>query len=244
MPAISNNYPGMAEGLSEQGFALLPGFLNKAELTQLELACQPITNDYGVRQVLQTHPAIALALPWQKIQLVLQAAGMRHAKPVRSIFFNKNAEHNWLVAWHQDMTICVDQRMDAPGYTKWTLKNGVHHVEPPANVLESMLTLRIALDAANHDNAALKVMAGSHRYGKLKGEQVDDYVEKAAQSDVYVCNMQAGDVLLMKPLLFHASDKANHTTRASQRRVLHLEFSATTLPAPMQWAEAALAATS
>jgi len=30
MPAISNNYTGMAEGLSEQGFALLAGFLNKA----------------------------------------------------------------------------------------------------------------------------------------------------------------------------------------------------------------------
>jgi len=196
---------------------------------------------------LQTYPAIALALPWQKIQAVLQLAGMPDAKPVRSIFFNKNAEHNWLVAWHQDMTICVDQKMDVPGYAKWTFKNDVHHVEPPANVLENMLTLRIALDAADHHNAALKVMAGSHRYGKLKGEQVDAYVENAAQTEVHVCAMQAGDVLLMKPLLLHASDKANHATHAahtSQRRVLHLEFSATTtLPAPMQWAEAALAAT-
>ncbi|MFZ6755672.1 phytanoyl-CoA dioxygenase family protein [Undibacterium sp. Ji50W] len=236
MLATSNSYPGMAEGLSQQGFALLPGFLNPAELWQLEQACQPIAHDYGVRLVLQTHPAIALALPWQKIQAVLLAAGMPNAKPVRSLFFNKNAEHNWLVPWHQDMTICVSQKMDAPAYAKWTLKNGVHHVEPPANVLESMLTLRIALDAANHDNAALKVIAGSHRHGKLQGAQVDAYIENSAQTDVQVCAMQAGDVLLMKPLLLHASDKANH---ASQRRVLHLEFSAAMLPTPMQWAEAA-----
>ncbi|MBC3917553.1 phytanoyl-CoA dioxygenase family protein [Undibacterium sp. CY18W] len=237
MSATSNSYPGIAENLGTQGFALLPEFLNPAELFQLEQACQPISNDYGVRLVLQSHPAIALALPWKKIHAVLKAAGMHNAKPVRSIFFNKNAEHNWLVAWHQDMTICVDQRMDAPGYTKWTLKNGVHHVEPPSNVLESMLTLRIALDAANHDNAALKVMAGSHRYGKLKGQQVDAYIENAAQSDMHVCAMQAGDVLLMKPLLLHASDKATHTALATQRRVLHLEFSATILPETIFWFE-------
>ena len=225
----------IAATLASQGFFILRGFLDQAELAQLEQACQPITNEYGVRQVLQIQPNIAQSLPWQKIQSVLNAAGMSAAKPVRSLFFNKNAAHNWLVPWHQDMTICVNHKTELAGYSKWTLKNGAHHVEPPTDVLDKMLTLRIAMDAANHENAALKVLAGSHRHGKLKGTQLDTYIENATEADMHICTMQAGDVLLIKPLLLHASEKA---MKADQRRVLHLEFSATVLPAPMHWAEA------
>lgn len=133
------------------------------------------------------------------------------------------------------MTICVNQKVELAGYSKWTLKNGAHHVEPPTDVLDKMLTLRIAMDAANHENAALKVLAGSHRHGKLKGTQLDIYMENATEADMHICTMLAGDVLLIKPLLLHASEKA---MKADQRRVLHLEFSATVLPAPMHWAEA------
>ncbi|MBC3909913.1 phytanoyl-CoA dioxygenase family protein [Undibacterium umbellatum] len=225
----------IAATLASQGFFILRGFLDQAELAQLEQACQPITNEYGVRQVLQIQPNIAQSLPWQKIQSVLNAAGMSAAKPVRSLFFNKNAAHNWLVPWHQDMTICVNHKTELAGYSKWTLKNGVHHVEPPTDVLDQMLTLRIAMDAANHENAALKVLAGSHRHGKLMGRQLGANVDNVAQADMHACTMQEGDVLLMKPLLLHASDKA---LNAGQRRVLHLEFSASALPAPIQWAEA------
>lgn len=236
MSSALANYQSISQTLASQGFVILRGFFDQAELTRLEQACQPIINEYGVRQVLQTHPDIALSLPWQKILSALVAAGISAAKTVRSLYFNKNAAHNWLVPWHQDMTICVSQKAELTGYGKWTLKNGVHHVEPPAEVLDQMLTMRIAMDAANHENAALKVLTGSHRQGKLKGVQLDAYIEKSHDADMQICTMQAGDVLLMKPLLLHASDKA---IDASQRRVLHLEFSATVLPAPMQWAEAA-----
>ena len=222
----------IAETLARQGFVILPGFLDESELQQLRQACQPISDQYGVRQVMQSYPSIRQALNWNKLHALLNTADMMEAQTVRSIFFNKNADHNWLVPWHQDMTICVNQKAKLAGYGKWTYKKNVHYVEPPAAVLEAMLTCRIALDDAGADNAALKVIAGSHTSGKLDDTQIQDVSQTTSS---HTCIMQAGDILLMKPLLLHASDKAK---LISQRRVLHLEFSNYILPPPLYWAEA------
>ena len=222
----------LTTSLEQGGFYILRGFLDSAELRLLQDSCQPIAEEYGLRQVLQRYPAIANALPRQKLAAVLQASGMPEAQSVRSVFFNKNAARNWLVGWHQDTTICVSEKTTMAGYSKWTYKQGVHHVEPPASVLENMLTLRIALDDSNADNAALKVIHGSHRLGKLHSTEIEQQVATGISS---LCDMSAGDLLLMKPLLLHASDKA---IQASRRRVLHIEYSSLHLPAPMQWAEA------
>jgi len=223
----------VAETLASQGFVILPGFLDASEVQQLRQACQPISDQYGVRQVLQNYPGISQALNWEKLHTLLRTLDMANAQTVRSIFFNKNAEHNWLVSWHQDMTICVTQKTELAGYGKWTYKKEVHYVEPPAEVLEAMLTCRIAMDDAGAENAALKVIAGSHNSGKLEEQQIQSISLSTTHE---TCTMRAGDILLMRPLLLHASDKAR---LATQRRVLHLEFSAGKLPPPLQWAEAA-----
>ncbi len=62
--------------------------------------------------------------------------------PVRSIFFDKTPEANWLVPWHQDLSIAVKQRVDLPGYGPWSTKDGVPHVQPPVEILESMIAVR------------------------------------------------------------------------------------------------------
>ncbi|MFZ2999206.1 MAG: phytanoyl-CoA dioxygenase family protein [Undibacterium umbellatum] len=222
----------IAATLASQGFFVVPGFLDESELQRLREACQPISDQYGVRQVLQNYPSIHQAVNWNKLHAMLHAVEMIDAQPVRSIFFNKNADHNWLVSWHQDMTICVKQKTELAGFSKWTYKKDVHYVEPPAAVLEAMLTCRLALDDASAENAALKVIAGSHQSGKLDERQIVDIGQTTRHE---TCVMRAGDILLMKPLLLHASDKARLT---SQRRVLHLEFSASELPPPLRWAEA------
>ncbi|MBI3730977.1 MAG: phytanoyl-CoA dioxygenase family protein [Burkholderiales bacterium] len=231
MSQTAIGYQSIAATLASQGFVILPGVLDAKELVQLREACQPIADQYGVRQVLQSYPSIRQALNWDKLHKLLQAADMVDAQTVRSIFFNKNADHNWLVSWHQDMTICVNQKIELGGYGKWTYKKGVHYTEPPAAILEAMLTCRIALDDAGTENAALKVIAGSHNSGKLDETQIQNISKTSAHN---TCVMRAGDILLMKPLLLHASDKAR---LATQRRVLHLEFSANTLPSPLDWAE-------
>ncbi|MBT7442601.1 MAG: hypothetical protein HN790_01375 [Methylococcales bacterium] len=53
-------------------------------------------------------------------------------------------------------------------------------------------------------------------------------------SEIIDCNANPGDVLLMSPLLFHSSRKA---TEPSHRRIIHIEYSAMSLPVPMEWYE-------
>ncbi len=224
-------YIDIATQLADQGYAIIEGFLEQAELSALDSACHPITDSYGLRQVLASYPAITRALPANKLTRLLQACNMQGALPVRSLFFNKNTNHNWLVPWHQDKSICVNQKVDIPGYGKWTRKNEVYHVEPPTDILDDMLTLRFALDDSTIETGALKLIAGSHKLGKLDTSQLEKELGKSAPT---VCEMRAGDILLMRPLLLHASDKAR---QARQRRVLHLEMSKSPLPHPMQWAE-------
>ncbi len=151
------------------------------------------------------------------------------ARPVRAIYFNKTAETSWLVPWHQDLSIAVPEKSEVEGYGPWSVKDGVPHVQPPVAVLEGMLTLRLHLDDCDESNGALRVIAGSHRHGRLSAERIQEMRKSDAE---VLCRAAEGDVLLMRPLLLHAS---GHATGPRQRRVLHIEYAACELPKPLRW---------
>lgn len=138
---------------------------------------------------------------------------------VRTILFNKTSESNWYVTWHQDKTVAVAEKFDDPEWKNWSVKEGALHVQPPLAVLETMVTIRIHLDNATQENGCLKIIPGSHRYGLLSQDQITEIVSR--DNPVY-CEAIAGDALIMRPHLLHASSKS---IEPSQRRVLHLEFS-------------------
>ena len=50
----------------------------------------------------------------------------------------------------------------------------------------------------------------------------------------HVCEVEKGGIMIMKPLLFHASNK---TTNNQKRRVIHIELSNQDLPTPLKWSE-------
>lgn len=58
-----------------------------------------------------------------------------NSRAVRAILFDKTAETNWSLGWHQDRTICVRKRVDMAGYGPWTVKSGMQHVAPPFDLL-------------------------------------------------------------------------------------------------------------
>ena len=151
--------------------------------------------------------------------------------PVRGIFFDKRAETNWLVAWHQDITLALKERIEVPGWGPWSVKDGAPHVQPPVECLERMLTVRLHLDEADESNGALRVLLGTHRFGRLDAESIAKCRETHAE---VLCAAKAGDVLLMRPLLLHASSRSMSECR---RRVLHIEFAGFDLPEPLEWHE-------
>ena len=153
----------------------------------------------------------------------------KSVRPVRVLLFDKTPEANWAVPWHQDRTIAVKARHEVAGFGPWSVKGGVDHVEPPVLILESMVTLRLFVDDCGDENGPLEVSIGSHGYGRLPGSELAAVVQRAA---VFVGTGRAGDVLVMRTLAVHSSKRARSP---AHRRVLHIDYAASGLPAPLEW---------
>lgn len=151
------------------------------------------------------------------------------SRAVRAILFDKTPETNWSLAWHQDRTICVRQRIDVAGFGPWTSKDGMTHVAPPFDLLTRMLTLRVHLDDVPATNAPLLIAPGSHADGRVSYDAVEEVVQRRG---IRVCVADAGDVWLYSTPILHASDAA---TKPSHRRVLQIDYAAEELPGGLTW---------
>jgi ectoine hydroxylase-related dioxygenase (phytanoyl-CoA dioxygenase family) len=148
---------------------------------------------------------------------------------VRATLFDNTPEANWKVPWHQDVTIAVKKRIETPGYGPWSVKSGIPHVQPPSHVLERMLTIRLHLDSCPETNGALWVMPGSHHLGRLNQNEVSSHVK---EEQAVCCAVNAGDLLVMRPLLLHSSSAS---LEPAHRRVLHFDFAIADLPNGLKW---------
>lgn len=137
--------------------------------------------------------------------------------PVRSIFFDKTAAENWPVMWHQDLTITVQEQVEVAGYGPWSCKDGAVHVQPPVELLQQMVTVRIHLDETSRANGALRVMPESSSLGRIASKELLSHVN----ADEVICECAPGDVLLMSPLILHASKRSELPSR---RRIIHFEY--------------------
>jgi len=187
-------------------------------------------NRGGQRNLLALDSVRALACSPLVMALVEAVLGLG-ARPVRGLLFDKTHEANWLVPWHQDLTICVRERRDVPGYGPWSKKAGVDHVQPPVAVLERMLAVRIHLDDCDESNGALRVLPGTHSRGRMRAAEI---AEAAAAIEAQCCAIPRGGALLMKPLLLHSSSPAINPSR---RRVLHIEYANCGLEGGLEWVQ-------
>ncbi len=184
---------------------------------------------YAARNVLTLWPAAARVCDQTPLPEVLSAVLGPGYGLVRVLFFDKPPDRTWALPWHKDLTIAVrDNSLPSRVFSKPTRKEGVPHVEAPVQLLEQMATLRIHLDDVTDENGPLRVAVGSHRTGKELAPS------ELPARDILV---QAGDVLLMRPLLSHCSG-ASHQGTHRHRRILHLEFAASAeLPDGFAWHE-------
>ena len=149
------------------------------------------------------------------------------ARPVRAVLFDKCAETNWSLGWHQDRTIAVRQRFEVSGFGPWTLKSGIPHVEPPFSYIANMVTLRAHLDACGADNGPLRIAPGSHRLGRIPVNKINDVVRQCGEVS---CLASRGDVWVCSTAIVHASEASRCSSR---RRLLMVDYSAAELPNPL-----------
>lgn len=152
-----------------------------------------------------------------------------NSRAVRAILFDKTAETNWSLGWHQDRTICVRERVDMAGYGPWTVKSGMQHVAPPFDLLSRMVTLRVHLDDVSENNAPLMIVPGSHKLGRIPEVEIDAVVSRLGQQ---LCLAETGDIWAYATPIVHGSKAA---TRPERRRVLQIDFSGDDLPGDLDW---------
>jgi ectoine hydroxylase-related dioxygenase (phytanoyl-CoA dioxygenase family) len=186
----------------------------------------------GIRHGLRLAPVAKMAGDRVLIDLARSLLGAT-AFPFRATLFDKSATANWLVAWHQDTALPLCQRIECPGWGPWSVKAGIVYAHAPAPALSQVLALRLHLDDSTPGNGPLRVLPATHTLGVLSADRIHDLTNEISPMD---CVCPKGGVVLMKPLLVHASSKSQID---APRRVLHIEYAASeSVPSPLRLATA------
>ncbi len=186
-----------------------------------------ISNDvFAIRQFFKLIPGTIPYVFSPKMKALVSNMFGEDYFVVKSIYFDKPEKSNWFVAYHQDLTISVESKLNVNGFGPWTVKQDQYAVQPPLSILENNFTIRVHLDDTDDENGALRVIPGSHKKGVIRAA-VDG-------KDEVFCPVKNGAVMFMSPLLLHAS---NRTLVNKKRRVIHIEFSNQQLPEGLKWSE-------
>lgn len=213
--------------LEEEGRVWKRGALDDRDLSALDRACE--MGGMPGQRLNWSRDLISSAGSESRVTQMAQEL-ISSALPVRIVVFNKSSETNWNVPWHQDRVIAVKERHELAGYKAWTHKAGIWHVEPPIELLESMIFARVHLDDSDASNGCLQLGLGTHKLGRIAAGDAQETAEKARTED---CVARRGDVLFVKALTLHRSGTSQ---RSSNRRTLRIDFAALPLPAPLEWA--------
>jgi hypothetical protein len=215
--------------LATAGFVVLAEFFEARQIDALLRWVEALAVERaGTRRLID--------LPWcadlgRRISRDKRLSALLPTNPVavQCTVFVKSPTRNWLVALHQDLSIPVAERVDAAQCSGWSEKEGEIFVQPPSEVLERMLAVRLHLDDCDEHNGALRVVPGSHRLGRLSAEDAQKVQQSNGEASVAV---PRGSIMLMRPLLLHASSKCSSDR---PRRVLHFVFGPPGIPHGLRW---------
>src|SRR5690242_14987594 len=140
------------ESVTQVGVCHVNGVLNRDRVEKLRNAFP--ADAHGIRNLLDLEIIRELACS-ESVRALAEALLGDQCFAVRGIFFDKPAEANWKVPFHQDVTIEVQARKEAPGFENWTVKGGVQHVQPPTEILQRMVSVRLHLDDSRSENGPL-----------------------------------------------------------------------------------------
>lgn len=223
------NLPVPFNASPRDGFAVIPAVLAPAQCdaiaasTAVCVADTPgtrslLTHDWcrALAATLRTHPAVGALIPADHVA-------------VQCTYFEKSVDRNWLVPIHQDLSIPVRERVGHPALRGWSDKDGTLFVQPPCELLETLVAVRVHVDACSEDDGPLQFVPATHMRGRTDAAEASRLRQ---EGPVVTCAVERGGVLVMRPLALHASSKATGTSR---RRVLHFVFGPPALPYGLRW---------
>ena len=217
--------------LNQFGFSIVNNIFTENEIHKIlnYISKNNFEKKFGVRYFLKKNEALTSLIFTKSLKSLIQKISQK-AFVVKSIYFDKPPNANWIVNWHQDLTINVTGSTDEKGYSKWRKTKDRIAVQPPLDILEEIFTIRIHLDDCTIKNGALRVIPKSHLEGVLDKQQLLNKIRQPEK----ICEVKKGGILLMKPLLLHASKRVENQMN---RRVIHIEFSSKPLAKGLRWLE-------
>jgi ectoine hydroxylase-related dioxygenase (phytanoyl-CoA dioxygenase family) len=219
--------------IANDGFAIVPQVITAEEIRLLLHSLEGLAahrSRAGVRHLLN-NPAVAECATDRRMLGIAQSVLGRDAFPFKATLFDKSPDANWLITWHQDTALPLCEKVEAPGWGPWSVKEGIAYAHAPATALERVVALRLHLDDSDQENGPLRVIPGSHCQGVLSDQQVETIVGKVEH---VTCPIKQGGVIVMSPLIIHASSKSQSD---KPRRVLHIEYATRdAVAAPLQLA--------
>ena len=218
--------------LDQRGFEIIENVYSEREVKEIlaVLESEEFENQFGVRGFLIDHPGIAEKVFSKKLIRLIEKISPACNKSIKSIYFNKPPSANWIVNWHQDLTINVTEKKNVPNFKNWRINKGRITVQPSQEILESIFTIRIHLDDCKKENGALRVIESSHRNGVIG---IKKWI-KNKKGIERLCEVNKGGILIMKPLILHSSRR---TENQKNRRIIHIEFCGKELPHGLNWKE-------
>jgi hypothetical protein len=202
------------------GFQIIDNLLGPMEcatLVESFLSGKAGEGRAGARHLMSL-PQVAQLANDQRLLEIASAVLHKEAVPFRATLFNKSRLANWLVVWHQDTALPLRRRFEAEGWGPWSHKAGVNYAHAPEWALSRVVALRVHLDASTTTNGPLRLVPGSHTAGVLTDEEISLMVRTRGFTE---CIVPQGGLLVMRPLLIHASSKVRAD---APRRVLHIEY--------------------
>jgi len=225
--------------LEQNGFSVIESLYSEHEIGQILNCIEHAEHDgnsflktkdlFAIRQLIKNIPELTDLVFNEKLIALISNLSKSDYFLTKAIYFDKPSDSNWFVAYHQDLSISVDKKVNLENYVNWTFKKGLYGVQPPIQILKDTITIRIHFDDTDKYNGALKVIPKSHLNGIIRADSKGWEIENEI-----ICDVKKGGVMLMKPLTLHAS---NRTTNKKPRRVIHLELNKNKLDKPLNWLE-------
>lgn len=166
--------------IAENGFTVINSVFSEEEIESIREIIQDIDTSketfrksedlFAIRQFLKEIPDIRHLIFNDAVKTIIREIFGENYVAVKSIYFDKPETSNWYVAYHQDLTISVDRKLELENFGPWTTKQNQFAVQPPLDILENIYTIRIHLDDTDEHNGALKVIPGSHAKGIYRPE--------------------------------------------------------------------------
>lgn len=194
------------QALLDQGFSVIENIYSANEVQHIltiinnadrsKETFRKSTDLFAIRQFLKELPACFDPLFNERLRNIIRQVMGEQFFVVKSIYFDKPANSNWYVSYHQDLTISVDRKIALEHFGPWTTKQNQFAVQPPTTLLENITTIGIHLDDTDENNGALNVIPGSHLKKIYRPETIPWNYEEAV-----TCPVGMGGIMCMKPLI-------------------------------------------